>query len=115
MKSARLDRQRTQPRWAELELLVKQHVVIIGSGRRSRRGQRSLLQQGTLPSTGATTTSNYYNVLLNQQFQFSPAWLGSLTIEASGFHHTKARSATLGEGFDFPFTANFLTTSGLET
>jgi hypothetical protein len=74
-----------------------------------------LLQQGTLPSTGATTVSNYYNVLVNQQYQFSPSWLGSLTLEASGFHHTKARTSTLGEGFDFPFTANFLTTSGRET
>jgi hypothetical protein len=74
-----------------------------------------LLQQGTLPSTGATTVSNYYNVLVNQQYQFSTSWLGSLTVEASGFHHTKARTSTLGEGFDFPFTANFLTTSGRET
>ena len=77
--------------------------------------RNDLLQQGALPSTGATTNSHYYNLLLNQQWQFSPAWLGSLTLEASGFHHTKMRNSTLGEGFDFPFTANFLTTSGLET
>jgi len=77
--------------------------------------RNDLLQQGALPSTGATTNSHYYNALLNQQQQFSSAWLGSLTLEASGFHHTKARNSTLGEAFDFPFTANFLTTSGLET
>src|SRR5882724_4690122 len=60
------------------------------------RTQNDLLQQGTLPSTGATTVSNYYNVLVNQQFQFSTSWLGSLTLEASGFHHTKERNSTLG-------------------
>jgi len=79
------------------------------------RTQNDLLQQGTLPSTGATTVSNYYNVLVNQQFQFSTSWLGSLTLEASGFHHTKERNSTLGLGLDFPFSANFLTTSGRET
>src|ERR1700730_7706403 len=77
--------------------------------------KNDLLQQGALPSTGATTNSNYYNVLLSNQFQFLPATLGMLTLEASGFHHTKARNSTIGEAFDFPFTVNFLTTSGLET
>ncbi len=74
-----------------------------------------LLQQGALPSTGATTNSNYYSALLSNQLQFAPATLGLLTLEASGFHHTKVRNSTIGEAFDFPFTANFLTTSGLET
>ncbi len=77
--------------------------------------QNDLLQQGTLPSTGATTVSNYYSVLINQQFQFAPTTVGSLTLAASGFHHTKARNSTIGEAFDFPFTANFLTTSGRDT
>src|SRR5438445_1413765 len=77
--------------------------------------QNDLLQQGALPSTGATTTSNYYNVLVNNQFQFSSSWLGTLTLEASGFHHRKVRSSALGEAFNFPFTASFRTTSGLET
>src|ERR1700686_693873 len=77
--------------------------------------KNDLLQQGALPSTGATTDSNYYNVLLSNQFQFGPATLGALTLEASGFHHTKVRNSTIGEAFNFPFTVNFLTTSGLET
>jgi hypothetical protein len=77
--------------------------------------QNDLLQQGALPSTGATTTSNYYNVLVNNQFQWSSTWLGILTLEASGFHHTKVRDSALGEAFNFPFTVSFLTTSGLET
>ncbi len=77
--------------------------------------QNDLLQQGALPSTGATTTSNYYNVLVNNQLQFSPSWLGTLTLEASGFHHTKERNSEIGEAFNFPFTVSFLMTSGLET
>src|SRR5258707_4741593 len=77
--------------------------------------QNDLLQQGALPSTGATTTSNYYNVLVNNQLQISPSWMGTLTMEASGFHHTKARNSEIGEAFNFPFTVSFLTTSGLET
>jgi Carboxypeptidase regulatory-like domain/TonB dependent receptor len=77
--------------------------------------KNDLLQQGALPSTGATTTSNYYNVLVNNEFQFSPSWLGALTVEASGFHHTKVRNSEIGEAFNFPFTVSFLTTSGLET
>src|SRR5258708_491374 len=77
--------------------------------------KNDLLQQGTLPSTGATTTSNYYSILLNQQFQFAPTIVGSLTLATSAFHHTKSRNSTIGEAFDFPFTANFLTTSGRET
>jgi outer membrane receptor protein involved in Fe transport len=77
--------------------------------------KNDLLQQGALPSTGATTTSNYYNVLVNNEFQFSPSWLGTLTLEASGFHHTKVCNSEIGEAFNFPFTVSFLTTSGLET
>src|ERR1700719_4288047 len=52
-----------------------------------------LLQQGTLPSTGATTVSNYYSVVINQQFQFTPTTVGSLTLAASGFHHNTARNS----------------------
>lgn len=77
--------------------------------------RNDLLQQGALPSTGAATTSNYYNVLVNNQFQFSTSWLGTLTLEATGFHHTKVRNSTIGEALNFPFTVSFLTTSGLET
>ncbi len=77
--------------------------------------ENDLVQQGALPSTGFTTTSNYYNILLNQQFQFTPEWHGSLTVEASGFHHMKVRNSNLGIALAFPFTASLLTTSGLET
>jgi hypothetical protein len=77
--------------------------------------QNDLVQQAALPSTGSTTTSNYYNILLGQQYRFSPNWLGALTLEASNVHHTKARNSDLGLSLAFPFSANFHTTSGFET
>jgi len=102
--STRLDwAQSSQSQWFVRGSLDRNHT------------KNDLLQQGTLPSTGATTTSNYYSFLLNQQFEFAPSTVGSLTLASSGFHHTKARNSTIGEAFDFPFTANFLTTSGRET
>src|SRR2546429_2094655 len=54
-------------------------------------------------------------ILMNNQLQFSPSWLGTLTLEASGFHHTKLRNSEIGQALNFPFTVSFLTTSGLET
>jgi opacity protein-like surface antigen len=102
--STRLDgKQSSRSRWFIRGSLDRNHT------------QNDLLQQGALPSTGATTNSNYYSILLSHQLQFTPSWLGALTLAASGFHHTKARNSNIGEAFDFPFTASFITTSGLET
>jgi hypothetical protein len=74
-----------------------------------------LVQQSTLPSTGVTTHSNYFSVLLNNQIQFTPSWFGVFTFQASGFHHTKDRNSQLGLALEFPFSATIITTSGLET
>src|SRR5712664_355567 len=74
-----------------------------------------LVQQATLPSTGAFTRSNYFSFLINQQYQPEANWLGSFTFQASGFHHTKDRNSRLGLALAFPFSANFHTTSGFET
>jgi outer membrane receptor protein involved in Fe transport len=74
-----------------------------------------LVQQATLPSTGATSRANYMNLLLNQHFTFGPAWLGSLTVEASGLHHTETRNANLGFAVAFPFSSTASTISGFET
>jgi hypothetical protein len=74
-----------------------------------------LLQQGTLPSTGAETTSHYFSLLLNHQYQFTPTWVGDFTFQASTFHHVKVRNSDLGFGLAFPFSADFHTTSGFET
>jgi len=77
--------------------------------------ENDLVQQGGLPSTGATSHSNYLNLLANQQFTFSPTWLGSFTFDASGLHHTEARSSELGFALAFPFSATSQTVSGFET
>jgi len=74
-----------------------------------------LVQQGTLPSTGVTSHSNYFNSLINDQYTFSPTWLGSFTFDASILHHTKGRNSDLGLGLAFPFSSTSQTISGLET
>ena len=75
----------------------------------------ALIQQATLPSTGATTHNNYSNVALSNQFQFSSDWLGSFVFGASLLHLTQSRNSDLGFALAFPFTATSSTISGLET
>ena len=75
----------------------------------------NLVQQATLPSTGATTRARYYNLLANQQHSFSGNWLGSVTLEASTFTNHQIRNSNLGFALAFPFSATALTTSGFET
>ncbi|HTP43060.1 MAG TPA: carboxypeptidase regulatory-like domain-containing protein [Candidatus Acidoferrum sp.] len=77
--------------------------------------ENDLVQQATLPSTGATSHSNYLNLLINQQFTFSSTWLGSFTFDAGGLHHTEARNSSLGYALAFPFSATSQTISGFET
>ena len=74
-----------------------------------------LVQQGALPSTGATSHSNYFNTVLSNQFSFSPTWLGSLVLASSYLHHTEARNDNLGFALAFPFSATSSTISGFET
>ena len=74
-----------------------------------------LVQQATLPSTGATTGSNFLNLVVGNQFTFGPNWLGSFTFAASSLHHTAARNQELGFALAFPFSATFQTISGFET
>jgi hypothetical protein len=74
-----------------------------------------LVQQGTLPSTGATTHNNYFNLVASNQFTFSPSWLGSFLIGASGLHLTQSRNSDLGFALAFPFSATTSTISGFET
>ena len=75
----------------------------------------NLVQQATLPSTGATTHSNYFNVVLNNTFAFTPTWLGSFTFTASTLHNTQAPNSSLGFALAFPFSATSSTISGFET
>ena len=74
-----------------------------------------LVQQATLPSTGATSGSKYSNIVLNNQVTFSPTWLGSFTLDASFLHHTESRNQYLGFALAFPFSSTFSTISGFET
>ncbi|HEV2688501.1 MAG TPA: hypothetical protein VGV35_08095, partial [Bryobacteraceae bacterium] len=77
--------------------------------------RNDLVQQATLPSTGATSGSNYLNLVVGNQFTFSPAWMGSFTFDASGLHHTASRNSNYGFALAFPFSATFHTISGFET
>jgi Carboxypeptidase regulatory-like domain len=77
--------------------------------------KNDLVHQNALPSTGFTTTSHYFSLLASNQFQWTPEWTGDLVLQASGFHHVKVRNSDFGFGLAFPFSANFLTTSGFET
>lgn len=74
-----------------------------------------LIQQATLPSTGATSHSNYLNFALNNQFTFSPTWVASFSFGASGLHHTETRNDYLGFSLQFPFSVTYQTISGLDT
>jgi hypothetical protein len=77
--------------------------------------RNALVQQGTLPSTGATTHNNYWNFALGNQFVFSPEWVATFAFGGSGLHLTQTRNSSLGFGLAFPFSATAATTSGLET
>ena len=74
-----------------------------------------LVQQATLPSTGATSGSKYTNIVLSNQMVFGPMWLGSFTFDASFLHHTESRNQYLGFALAFPFSSTFSTISGFET
>ncbi len=74
-----------------------------------------LVQQATLPSSGADWHSNYMNLVLGQQFIFSPTWVGSFTFDASYLHLTEARNSNLGFALAFPFSSTAQTISGFET
>jgi len=77
--------------------------------------RNALVQQGTLPSTGATSHNNYMNVVLSNQHDFSPTWVGSFVFDASGLHLTASRNDQLGFALAFPFSSTSSTISGLET
>jgi hypothetical protein len=75
----------------------------------------ALVQQGTLPSTGATTHNNYWSFAIGNQFTLSPDWLASFVFGGSGLHLTQTRNSDLGFALAFPFSSTTATTSGLET
>lgn len=77
--------------------------------------RNALVQQGALPSTGATSHNNYFSLVAGQQFTFSPTWLGSLVLNFSGLHLTQTRNSDLGFALAFPFTTTSSVITGFET
>jgi hypothetical protein len=77
--------------------------------------QNALVEQATLPSTGATWRSNYLSLVIGEQFTFSPTWQGAFTFDASGLHLTEKRNSDLGFALAFPFSSTSQTISGFET
>jgi len=75
----------------------------------------AFVEQATLPSTGATWHSNYLNLVLGQQFIFSPTWLGTFTLAGSGLRLNEYRNSELGFALAFPFSSTSQTISGFET
>jgi hypothetical protein len=75
----------------------------------------AFVEQATLPSTGATSHSNYMNLVVGQQLIFSPSWVGSLTLTGSGLRLTESRNSNLGFALAFPFSSTSQTISGFET
>ncbi|HWY59115.1 MAG TPA: carboxypeptidase regulatory-like domain-containing protein [Terriglobales bacterium] len=77
--------------------------------------RNALVQQAALPSTGAEQHNNYMNLVISNQYTFTPTWLGSFVFDASGLHLTEARNSNLGFALAFPFTSTSQTISGFET
>jgi hypothetical protein len=77
--------------------------------------RNAMVQQAALPTTGATSHSNYLNLVVGDQYSFNPYWVGSFVFNASGLHLTATRNANLGFALNFPFTSTRSTISGLET
>lgn len=75
----------------------------------------AFVEQATLASTGATSHSSYMNLVLGEQFIFSPLWLGSFTLGTSGLRLNESRNSDLGFALAFPFSSTSQTISGFET
>ncbi len=75
----------------------------------------TLVQQGTLPSTGLLSHNNYLSLVLGNQYIFSPNLLGNLVMAAVGLHLTQVRNSDLGFALAFPFSSTSQTISGFET
>jgi hypothetical protein len=77
--------------------------------------RNALVQQATLPSTGATAHNNYLNIALSNQYSFGPTWEGTFVFGASLLHLTQSRNSDLGFALAFPFSSTSATISGFET
>src|SRR5713226_1272533 len=57
--------------------------------------RNAMVQQAALPSTGATSHNNYFNLVVGNQYTFDPYWFGSFIFNASGLHLTATRNSNL--------------------
>ena len=56
----------------------------------------SLVERGTLPSTGLLAHNNYLSLLIGNQYTFTPNLLGELVLSAGGLHLTQTRNSDTG-------------------
>jgi len=77
--------------------------------------RNAFVEEGTLPSTGASSHNIYLNLVIANQFTLSPTWLASFVFDAGGLHLTEGRNSHLGFALAFPFSSTSSTISGLET
>ena len=102
--------------WSRIDWRQSDHSEwFLRGGTDSYETTNDLIQQASLPSTGADSVSRFWNVLLHNDTQLGRNWFGVLTLQANHFHHTEARNSDLGFALAFPFTSTFSTISGFET
>ncbi len=77
--------------------------------------QNDLVEQGTLPSTGAANHSIYWNAALNNEFVISPTWLATFDFGVSYFTQSERRNSDYGYSLAFPFSSTSSTISGFST
>ena len=77
--------------------------------------KNDLVQQGSLPSTGFTTNSNYHDFVISNQWVINPNLFASMVFDGGYFFHNKVRNSNIGLALSFPFSLTTLTTSGFET
>ena len=78
--------------------------------------QNDFVQQGTLPSTGATSHSNYMNMVIEQSVHLQPHLAGLVRLRRERLApHRSDATQILGFALAFPFSSTSSTISGFET
>ena len=100
-----------------LRLVAVAALAVVPARRRSTITplDNDLVQQATLALHRRDLGFQLFELVLGNQFTFSPTWLGSFTFDASDLHHTETRNSNLGFALAFPFSSTSSTISGFET
>ncbi|HEY0760152.1 MAG TPA: TonB-dependent receptor [Acidisarcina sp.] len=88
---------------------------LLRSGVDNYTTHNAFVQQGALPSTGATSHNSYLDLVLSNRRVMRQNWLATTLVSAGGLHLTEARNSQLGFALAFPFSSTSSTISGLET